>query len=318
MPVEEILNQWNQWQLGETHSFEVEHQRKDGSIVPVEISSTKIQYVNQQFIMAIVKDITLRRDAEQAIRDYNERLQKDVELRTNELKAVHEQMIQQDRLANLGRLAGGMAHELRNPLGVISNAVYYLRMIQPDAGEKVKEYLGILEKESQAAVQIMSDLLNFSTFQTGDRYPIAVKSLIENVLKQFPPQSSIQVKVDIPASCPHVYVDSHQVELAIGRLVVNAYQAMEKGGRLKINVKSPSKGKGDWVTVMLEDTGIGISQEDMRQIFEPLFTTKPRHIGLGLSISKRLIEVNGGSIRLESKWGKGTAVTVTLPTKAEG
>ena len=126
-----------------------------------------------------------RQKADQIIRDYSERLEMEVENRSNELKQTHEKMIQQDRLANFGKLAGGMAHELRNPLGVISNAVYYLRMILPDANEKVKEYLAILENESKAAVQIMSDLLNFSTYQSGDRFPTGIKGLLDRVLEQF-------------------------------------------------------------------------------------------------------------------------------------
>jgi PAS domain S-box-containing protein len=265
----------------------------------------------------IARDITDRKQAEQAMIDYNARLEIDVQARTKELRDAQETLIKQERQATFGQLAGGVAHELRNPLGVIANAVYYLRLIVPQSEEKILEYLGILERESKTAVQIISDLLNFSSVETGDRQPSNAADLIQAVLMKHPLPKRIALELKIPKSIPMVFVDAHQIEQAIERLVVNACEAMEGAGILEISVDRSVTQKKSFVTIAIEDNGSGISPENQLKIFEPLFTTKTRRIGLGLALSKRLIEVNGGRIEAKSTEGKGATFTLHLPIKME-
>ena len=293
---------------------------KDGRIIWTEQRYVPIRdgKGNLVALEGIARDIGDRKQAEQAMVEFNERLEKDVQARTQELRDAQERLLMQERQATFGRLAGGVAHELRNPLGVIANAVYYLKLVVPQTEEKIMEYLGILEKESQTAVQIISDLLNFSSVESGDRQPTKVADLIQTVLVKQPVPKGVTLNLKLPDTIPLVLVDPHQIEQAMVRLVVNAYEAMEEGGTLKINVGSSIAQKQSFVTIAIEDNGSGISPENLLRLFEPLFTTKKRRIGLGLALSRRLIEVNGGRIEAESEPGKGTTFTLHLPVKMEG
>lgn len=274
-------------------------------------------YPYEDGIAIYYHDITDRKVAERAMVEYNERLEKDVQARTQELRDAQETLLKQERQTTFGQLAGGVAHELRNPLGVIANAVYYLRLIVPQSEEKVLEYLGILERESQTAVQIISDLLNFSSVETGDRQPSNVAELIQAVLMKHPLPKRIALELELPKTIPLVFVDAHQIEQAIERLVVNACEAMEGSGILGISVDRSNNQEKSFVTIAIKDNGSGISPENQSKIFEPLFTTKTRRIGLGLALSRRLIEVNGGRIEAKSTEGKGTTFTLYLPIKLE-
>lgn len=274
-------------------------------------------YPYEDGIAIYYHDITDRKMAEQAMIEYNERLEMDVQARTQELRDAQETLLKQERQTTFGQLAGGVAHELRNPLGVIANAVYYLKLIAPQKEEKIMEYLGILERESQTAVQILSDLLNFSSVELGDRQPSEVAELIQAVLVKQPLPKRIELKLKLPKKIPLVFVDSHQVEQAMERLVVNAYEAMEGNGILGISVGSSKAQKQSFVSIAIQDNGSGIPHGNMEKIFEPLFTTKLRRIGLGLALSRRLVEVNGGRIEVKSKEGKGTTITLHLPVRLE-
>ena len=293
--------------------------RKDGGVIWTEIRHTPI-YDNEGTLLAvegISRDITDRKLVELTLKDYNERLEKEVVARTEELRVTQEAMLKQDRLVTMGRLAAGMSHELRNPLGVISNAVFYLNMILPDANEKVKEYLSILEKESHAALQLMTDMLNFATLQTGDRQSTKVNEILDQVFEEHPVPAGVTREVKVPGKLAEVYIDPHQLAHALSNLVVNAYQAMDDKGNLKITVRNSSKAHAGFVSIEIKDTGPGFAAENIQHLYEPLFTTKPRHIGLGLPIAKRLIEVNAGRIEIKSVRGKGAAFVVYLPLKPE-
>jgi PAS domain S-box-containing protein len=292
--------------------------RKDGTKFPVELSSViYVDSLGQVRTNVHIRDISDRYKAKQVLLEYNAHLEKDMQARTQELRDAQETLLKQERQTTFGQLAGGVAHELRNPLGVIANAVYYLRLIVPQSEEKVLEYLGILERESQTAVQIISDLLNFSSVETGDRQSSNVADLIQAVLMKHPLPKRITLKLEPPKTIPPVFVDAHQIEQAIECLVVNACEAMEGAGILGINVDRSITQKKSFVTITIKDNGSGISPENQLKIFEPLFTTKTRRIGLGLALSRRLIEVNGGRIEVKSTVGKGTTFTLYLPVKLE-
>jgi PAS domain S-box-containing protein len=144
--------------------FESVRLSKDGRRLDVSISVSPIKDASGQISGAstITRDITERKRAEQSLQEYNLRLETDVAERTQELRDAHEKMIRQERLATLGQLAGSVGHELRNPLGVISNAVYYLKMTQPDANATIRDYLGIIENETRTSDKIITDLLDFT------------------------------------------------------------------------------------------------------------------------------------------------------------
>ena len=261
----------------------------------------------------ITTDITERVRAEEALKEYSERLEEMVEERTRKLQDAQERLVRRERLAVLGQLAGGVGHELRNPLGVISNAVYYLKTVLTDADETTREFLDIISAEVRNSSKIISDLLDFSRTRMPDREEVAVSELVAQVLKKRPPPEEVEVITEFAPDLPPVFVDPRQMGQVLGNLVTNAYQAMKEGGKLTISAQA-EEGQ---VSISVGDTGCGISPENMAKLFEPLFTTKSRGIGLGLAVSRSLVEANGGSIEVESEVGKGSTFTVRLPVGRE-
>lgn len=299
--------------------FSLRWVRKDGRIIWVEMRNTPVfdDKGNLIAIEGIIRDITERKDHEQSLIDYNERLEKEVAARTQELKDAQKAMLQHDRMATMGRLAAGIAHELRNPLGVISNAVYFLKLVLQNANDKTKEYLGILEKESRVAVEIMNDMLNFTTLQAGDRQPSDIGEIVNRTLTAHPVPEGIIIHTKIAKKIPAIFVDPHQIEQVLQRLITNASEAMVYTGKISITAHYDEKIKDDYLQITISDDGPGILPENVEHLFEPLFSTKPRHIGLGLPIAKRLIEVNGGSIEVRGDGGKGATFVISLPLKQD-
>jgi PAS domain S-box-containing protein len=260
-------------------------------------------------VSVFVSDTTERKQAEQALQEYSTRLETEVEQRTHELREAHEQLVRQERLATLGQLAGSVGHELRNPLGVISNAIYYLKLSQPNASDIVKEYLDIIENETRTSAKIVTDLLDFTRIKSVDREPVSVSELVNQTLERYSVPQSVRVVLEIPADLPQIYADPQHIAQVFGNLTTNAFQAMPEGGKVTISAVV----LGDMICINIQDTGTGILPEDMRKLFEPLFTTKTKGIGLGLAVSKKLTEVNGGRIEVKSEPGKGTIFTLYLP-----
>jgi PAS domain S-box-containing protein len=263
---------------------------------------------NARLYQDVEYELGERKRAEQELKEYSEHLEEMVEARTRALQVTQEQLVRQEKLAVLGQLAGGVGHELRNPLGVILNAIYYLKLVQPDANEKIKQYHAMIEHETHTAEKIITDLLDFARIKSVDREPVSVPELIQRVLDRYPLPETVLAKVKFPASLPKVFADPRQMEQVLGNLVVNAYQAMTSNGMLTIQAVRRKKE----IAISVKDTGVGIPPENMSKLFEPLFTTKLKGIGLGLAVSKKLAEANGGRIEVQSEPGKGSTFTLVL------
>lgn len=295
------------------YTFESEHIHEGGTTFPVivDVSVVKDTDGKSLYRVANVQDITELKRAEAALKEYSERLEELVKERTKELQEAQEQLIRREKLVILGQLAGGVAHELRNPLGVIANSAYFLQMTLPEADEMTKEYLEIILTRVQESEKIISALLNISRTKSAEREEIPVSDLVAEVLARNPPPEIMTVTTDLPPDLPLLYIDSQQMMQVLANLVTNAYQAMPHGGQLTISAQA----EGKWVRLCVADTGLGMSPQTMEKIFEPLYTTKAKGIGLGLAVSKNLVEVNGGAIAVESLEGQGTTFTVTLPIR---
>jgi PAS domain S-box-containing protein len=281
----------------------------DGRKFRVEFVSNIYPVDHHKVAQCNIRDITERKHAEQQLANYAEKLEGMVDERTRELRQAQEKLVRQERLTTLGQLAGSIGHELRNPLGVISNAIYFLKMAQPNADDTIKEYLGIIENETRTSDKIITDLLDFTRIKSIDREPVLVSELVRQALERYPVPPSVKVVLELPADLPPVYADPHHIVQVLGNLTVNACQAMPEIGKLTISAAVQS----DMMRIAVQDTGIGILHDNISKLFEPLFTTKIKGIGLGLAVSQKLAEANGGRIEVQSEPGKGSTFTVYLP-----
>jgi PAS domain S-box-containing protein len=258
-------------------------------------------------------DITARKQAEVELQKYSEKLEDMVAKRTRKLQEAQAQLVRREKLAVLGQMAGSVGHELRTPLSTISNAAYYLNMVLGKPEEQIAEYLDIICSETRRAEKIIADLLDFSRTKSLNRQEIHVADVVTLVLEKHIPPNAIQVTIQIPDTLPAVVADPVHVDQVLSNLVTNACQAMPQGGTLTISAHND----GDMVALDVSDTGSGIEPEHLDKLFEPLFTTKPKGIGLGLAVCKNLIEANGGAITVESALGKGSVFTVALPVAGQ-
>ncbi len=255
------------------------------------------------------EEVQQRKLAEEQLHDVNEKLDRKVKERTQQLLEAQEELVRTEGLIVLGKIASSVGHELRNPLGVMNNAVYFLHAVLPDADESVKEYLEIIHDEITAADHILSDLLDAVRTKPPNPDSVEIREMITQALRACPIPESVTVQLDIPDSSPQLLVDPLQIQQVFRNLLSNAVEAMPEGGTLEIRAEP----EGTTVTVSIRDSGSGMTPQTLHKLFQPLFTTKTRRIGLGLAVVKNLTEANGGSIEVQSKPGKGSTFSVTLP-----
>jgi PAS domain S-box-containing protein len=272
-----------------------------------------------------ITDITDLKRAEEALKEYSGQLEEKVEERTRELQDAQERLVYKEKLAVLGQLAGGMSHELRNPLGAIKNAAYFLNMALEKPEPEVKEAVEILEREVRTSEKIINSLLGFAQRKPPTLRKLKINDVLKETLSRTPvpdlpaaPNAAqagkVQVVCHSDETLPTILADSEQLSQAFGNLIFNAIQAMTEGGQLTIKTKAENP---KWVTVSIADTGVGIPREKLVKIFEPLFTTKAKGIGLGLALTKTLVEGHGGTIEVESEEGKGSTFIVRLPISGD-
>jgi signal transduction histidine kinase len=255
--------------------------------------------------------VAMWRRSEQQSQRYHKRLGEEVDRRIRDMQQVQDKLIRSERLAAVGELASGVGHELRNPLNVIRNCGYLLRISLREKNEaEVINTLAILDKQIDIANKIVTDLLDFTRITPPSQVRVDVKNLINESLSWItvPPQVSLRINSD--GNSRPVRADPEQISRVFANIISNAIQAMNtEGGELTIETDED----GDFVSVKFGDTGCGIPAWNLEKIFEPLFTTKPKGFGLGLAISKRLVEENGGKIEVTSQAGQGSIFTVKLP-----
>ena len=292
------------------------HHDKDGNPINVEVHAYPIfdseGNVNQMIEHCM--DITERKQAEEKLKEYSERLEEKVDERTKELREAQEQLVRREKLATLGQLAGGLGHELRNPLGAIKNAIYLLNMVVEDPEPEVKETLEIIEKEVGVSEQVITSLLDFARPKPPARHMVDINDVVQEAVSRVPVPENVEVVRQLSETLTTIPADPTQLTQVFGNLALNAVQAMPDGGRLVVKSEAPSP---ESLTVSFIDTGVGMDEETLRNAFEPLYTLKSKGIGLGLALTKMLVEAHRGSIDVESELGKGTTFTVSLPISGE-
>jgi signal transduction histidine kinase len=212
------------------------------------------------------------------------------------------------RLASLGQIAGGIAHEIRNPLNVIKSSIYYLKTARAPSPEKQAQHMERIERNAMLAERVITTLANFARMPVPELKPLALGRGIAQSLEDSPVPAGIEVEVDCPADLPPALADPEQIRIALGNLIRNACDAMPTGGRLTVR----GRARGDRVDVEVIDTGVGIAPADLDRITEPLFSTKARGLGLGLALVRLILGKNGGSLHVASELGRGSAFTIRL------
>jgi two-component system NtrC family sensor kinase len=279
--------------LGSIKNVEYTVLKRDGNEFPAELAVGAIvdSFGNSLGLVAITKDITDR-------------------------KRLQEQLILSEKLAAVGQLAASFSHDIRNPLAVIKNSIFFLEMrLKETTDDKVRKHLRILGEEINYANVMVNDLLDF----TRKNPPRLQESNLNEVVTSALTPLSIPEKVKLafkPSQIPPMLIDEAQLQRVFTNMIMNAVQAMPNGGKLTVQTSKDHNS----AEITFSDTGIGISEENLGRIFTPFFSTRTSGVGLGLSICKQIVEGHGGRIKVRSKEGNGSTFTIKLPihTKKSG
>jgi signal transduction histidine kinase len=232
---------------------------------------------------------------------------------------LYDRMKERDRLAALGEMAAGLAHEIRNPLGAIKGAAQLLQPAPstpspPDSGE----FLGIIVEEANRLNRVVSQFLDYARPYKGTLEPLDVNEVVRKTVQLLPPHPAGQPAPEVQlmlGEIPPVRGDAEQLRQVFLNLALNALQAMPDGGRLTIStIERGASGAPHAIEIRFQDTGRGVPTAAMKNLFIPFFTTKEKGTGLGLPISQRIIENHGGRIEVRSREGVGSTFAVVLPT----
>ena len=269
---------------------EIDSPEGDGKIVPLEIGASLLEDEDKTSLGYVIlfKDLT-------------------------EVRSLRREIERSQRLASVGRLAAGVAHEIRNPLSSIKGFATYFKERYPDNAQD-QQTATIMIQEVDRLNRAVSQLLEFARPVNIKAQPTDLNALIADSIKLIENQAGakgIAVKTPNPIQVAEIMVDPDRLNQVLLNIYLNAIEAMADGGELKIELSSASEANG--IDITIADTGCGISAEDLSKIFDPYYTTKSSGTGLGLAIAHNIIEAIGGQILVESQPGQGTILKITLP-----
>ncbi len=248
----------------------------------------------------------------QELKTFSQQMEEKIQKTTSDLRKTEAQLVRSEKLAALGQLAAGIAHEIRNPLTSINILIHSLTENFP-SGTSHREDLKVIEEEIDRINEILDRFLRFARPALPLLEKTEVATIFEETLQLIRPRmekQGVQVEKEFDA-LPMILIDREQMKQVALNLLLNAVQAMPKGGTLA--VQGQNSKDGQWITVSIQDSGVGIPEEDMNKLFDPFFSTREGGIGLGLSIAHRIIDQHRGKIEVESAPGKGTLFTLWLP-----
>lgn len=237
-------------------------------------------------------------------------LARTLEKMKNDLITLQLEALKNEKLAAIGKLSGSVAHDIRNPLGTISNSVFFLQALcDKMENEQIDKHLALMQSEINRVNSIINDLLDFSRENKPVLELNDLNLLLQQVLEKTRESDQIRYKRDLDTSLQPFLFDEIQMQRVFSNLVNNSIQAITADGEIRISTRLNQK----QVEIQIQDNGKGITKEELEHTFEPLFTTKSKGVGLGLSITKTFIEKHNGRIRVTSQPEKGTSFFITLP-----
>jgi two-component system sensor histidine kinase HydH len=269
---------------------EIECKIAGGKMVPLEIGASSLKDENDVLLgnILLFKDLT-------------------------EVRTLRREVARSQRLASVGRLAAGVAHEIRNPLSSIKGFATYFKERYPDRPDD-QQTADIMIQEVDRLNRVVGQLLEFARPVPVKPKPVALQALLNDSIKLIEDRAAekdISIKTQNNIEVQEVWIDPDRINQVLLNLYLNAIDSMESGGELKVEISSDGQRRD--VLIQVSDTGCGISREDLSRIFEPYFTTKSTGTGLGLAIAHNIVEAMGGRIKVNSEPGKGTVFSVTIP-----
>lgn len=242
---------------------------------------------------------------------------------TKKLKKVQQELIRSEKLISMGRLSAGVAHEFRNPLNSMKGALVFIRRKRPD-DLLVKEYISLTLEEIERLSKFVTEFLSFAKQSTPIPEPLDINKLITDLFKKFEEiflDRKITLQTKLSRHLPNILADGGQMEQVLYNVVINAIHAMAGGGTLSVITSGPEHeseyDEDAMVLISIKDTGSGIPNRHLQNIFDPFFSTKENGTGLGLPISLGIVESHHGRFTISSREAHGTTVNIKLPLKFE-
>ncbi len=270
--------------------------------------------------LGIVRDITDRKRAEELIKNQNLLLEQAIQQKQREMEAMFDKLMRQEKLATIGQMVGSIAHELRNPLGAVKQAVYYLKQLAQkqqltSSHPKVLRHLELMDRELNASERVIADLLDMTRMKPAHCVETDFRPILDDVIAQMHLPEQVRVTITLEPDPCFIYADPLQMRQVLLNVLTNAAQAIEGEGMITISANALTEPRE--AVIEIHDTGVGVAPEAVQKVFEPLYTTKATGTGLGLSICKQIVEAHQGRISLISQSEQGTTVTIALPDQTD-
>ncbi|MBI5788768.1 MAG: sensor histidine kinase [Candidatus Schekmanbacteria bacterium] len=264
-------------------------------------------------VVALVTGVLATREKEE--KERHRKTAQELEKSLLELKSMERELLRAEKLSAIGQLTAGLAHEIRNPLGSIQGAAEIISRDFTPENPKHK-MTQILLKEVERLNKVLTNFLDFARPAPLELSPTDLNKELESVIKFFDPQAKLAgvvINKTGAALLPMLSLDRERMRQVFLNLLLNALQAISGSGEINCKIEQVSVKNKDYLAVTIEDSGDGISRENLANIFNPFFTTKKSGSGLGLAISYKIVQEHGGQIQVESQVGKGSSFTVFLP-----
>ncbi|MEK6238739.1 MAG: ATP-binding protein, partial [Planctomycetales bacterium] len=278
------------------------------TLVPVNDDEDQLDY-----IIVVSIDVTERKTAEEANRQAQalllDRSRRETELAETKLEELSEELVCQTQLAIIGKMTASMAHEIRNPLGAVRNAAFLIKKKISEAAPKLTRYCEIIDKEVHQVDCVIRDMLEMASIKEPVKTSFDASAAVREILDRMRSTTSARLELTCDREPFVIVADQEQLRQVVVNILTNSVQAMEGKGEARVELREDREHH----LLIFQDNGPGVQAEDQDQLFEPLFTTKAKGAGMGLTLCRQIVERHGGTIKFQDHEGDGALLCVRLP-----